>query len=85
MPYHCANALAELSEALWVIGEYQSASECAAHAKHIASYHGFNELLHRLERPRRSVPLIEPLSAEQQLIVRGVESLEGEQLLVTAQ
>jgi tetratricopeptide (TPR) repeat protein len=49
LPYECAGALLELSEALATIGDIADASDCRARALELAERHRYHEIIHRLE------------------------------------
>ena len=84
MPFHCANALTEVSEALSAVEETAWSTRCAVHASQIAACHRFHRISHRLENP----PVLPEKSAAptsvQVEIAQRVEALEGAELIGTA-
>ena len=84
MPFHCASALTEVSEALSAVEEQAWSKRCSAHASQIAACHRFYRISHRLENP----PMLPQKSAApttvQVEIAQRVEALEGAELIGAA-
>jgi tetratricopeptide (TPR) repeat protein len=80
LPYHSADALLELSQALSTIGDSAGAAECRARALDIAQRHAFHELIHRLESLRiapkpRQAEAPHALNSNATSVARAVASL----------
>lgn len=81
LPYDCASALMELSEALRLVGEKAWSARCGAQAAQIASLHQFHRISYRLENAPAvpdSTPETSPVQRE---IALRVEALEGAELV----
>ncbi len=72
LPYHAADALLELSEALAEVGDARGAGDARARALEIAERHSYHEITHRLEALRIGVP-IHPAEAPHALDFHGTK------------
>jgi tetratricopeptide (TPR) repeat protein len=83
LPWPCASALVEISEALAVVGEEQRSGQVADRADALASAHGFHQLTYRLENP---VQVAKPavLAPSTNEIIAAVDELEGAELVGAA-
>ena len=83
LPFQCASAMIELSEAFAVLEEDGASALAARDAEHIARMHGFHHLLHRLEHPKQRAAQV-PATPLRRSIVESVEALEGAELVGAA-